>query len=130
LVADNDADRIIRGFFAWIAYPRDGFQSETTEELDAVFAEVAIEMVRDDPESLWPIILRMVAEAPDEHHLETIGAAPLENLLWFHGPEFVDRIEAAARADSRFRKALGYVNGWDRSITTDVTERLRPDLGV
>lgn len=129
-MGDNDPDRLIRGFFAWIAYPRNGPQRGTTKELDAVFAEVVIEMASDIPEVLWPIILRMVAEAPDEHYLDAIGAGPLENLLWFHGPAFVDRIEGAARADTRFRTALGYVDGWGTSITTDVTERLRPYLDI
>jgi hypothetical protein len=130
VVDENEADRIIRGFFAWVAYPRNGSQRETTMELDEVFAEVAVEMARDDPEALWPIILQMVADAPDEHHLGAIGAAPLENLLTFHGLELVDRVEAAARADARFRTALGYVDGWSTSITPDVTDRLRPFLSV
>jgi hypothetical protein len=126
---DTDQDRTIRSYFDWIEYARGGFQpGPRSGELADAFQEVAVDMARDDPEVLWPIIVRMVAEAPDEHHLGSIGAAPLENLLWFHGPEFVDRIEAAALADTRFRRALNYVDGWDTSITASVTERLRPYL--
>jgi hypothetical protein len=29
-------------------------------------------MARDDPETLWPIVVRMVAEAPNERHLVTV----------------------------------------------------------
>jgi hypothetical protein len=122
---DNDPDRIIRGFFAWIAHPRQPSQRGTTDELDQAFDEVT-DMAHDDPETLWPIIVRMVREAPDEHHLQTVGAAPLENLLWFHGAEFVDRIEAIARTDARFREALGQVMGWDDPISKPVADRLRP----
>jgi hypothetical protein len=131
-VADEtNQERLIRRYFDWIEYARNGFQPGlTSDDLTDAFQEIAVDMARDDPEALWPIIVRMVAEAPDERHLGSIGAAPLENLLWFHGPEFVDRIEAATVADTRFRRALSYVDGWGTSITSSVTERLRPYLGA
>ncbi len=127
-MTDAEQDRIIRGFFAWIEHARDGFPSRPDSAgLDDSFDEVVL-MARDDPERLWPIIVRMVEEAPDEHHLLTVGAAPLEDLLWFHGPAFVDRIEAIAQEDPRFREALRQVLGWDSSITPQVADQLRPFL--
>jgi hypothetical protein len=51
-----------------------------------------------------------------------------EDLLWFHGAAFVDRIEARARTDARFRRPLGQVMGWASPISTNVTDRLRPYL--
>jgi hypothetical protein len=122
-----DPDRTIRGFYAWIEDARNGFPpGPDSEELNLAFIEVAVDLAKDDPEVLWPIIVRMVAEAADDYHLGIIGATPLEDLLWFHGPEFVDRIEATARTDARFRKALDQVSGWGSQITPQVTERLRP----
>lgn len=127
-MTEAEQDRIIRGFFAWIEHARDGFPSgPDSTGLDDSFDEVVL-MARDDPESLWPIIGRMVEEAPDKHHLVTVGAAPMEDLLWFHGPAFVDRIEAAAQEDPRFREALRQVLGWDSPIAPDVAEGLRPYL--
>jgi hypothetical protein len=127
-VTDAEQDRIIRGFFAWIEHARDGIRSgPDSAGLDDSFDEVVL-MARDEPEKLWPIIVRMVEEAPDEHHLGTVGAAPLEDLLWFHGPAFVDRIEAIAQKDPRFREALRQVLGWDSPIAPHVAERLRPFL--
>lgn len=65
------------------------------------------------PEEAWPVVLALVARAPDER-LELIGAGPLETIVERHTSRFVNRVEAAAKSDPRFRKALGavWLNRW------------------
>jgi hypothetical protein len=46
-------------------------QPGDSEDLDCAIDEV-VQMARDDPETLWPIVVRMVAEAPNERHLVTV----------------------------------------------------------
>jgi len=79
--------------------------------------------VHHNPEEAWPIILRLVELAPDEV-LGQIAAGPLEDLLACHPYQVVDRVEAQARTDRRFRRCLSGVWGW-YSIPEDVQERIR-----
>ena len=69
--------------------------------------------VADDPERAWPVILALVKQASDDH-LGAIGAGPIEHLIDDHAPAFIDRIEAAAAADPRFRQALSSI--WLNSL--------------
>ena len=65
-------------------------------------------LVLDQPEQAWPILHRIIADAP-EVLLGYIGAGPLENLLSEHSAEFGERIADQARRDARFRAALSAV---------------------
>jgi hypothetical protein len=72
------------------------------------------EIVRDDPERAWPIILKLYAQAPSELVLANIAAGPLEKLLCEHGPATIDRVLKIAKKDYRFRRTLRGVWGWSR----------------
>jgi hypothetical protein len=62
-------------------------------------------MVLDHPEDAWPLLLRMIARAPDER-LGALGAGPLETLLAEHGASFGARAVEQARRDPRLRACL------------------------
>jgi hypothetical protein len=59
-------------------------------------------------EDAWELVRTLVRAAPDEL-LEFVGAGPVEDLVERFGEVLVDRIETEARADPRFREALGFV---------------------
>jgi hypothetical protein len=63
----------------------------------------------DGPDRAWPIILTLIAQAPDENTLVFIGSGALEDLVNMAGTEFQDRIIDLAERDPRFRVALGAV---------------------
>lgn len=86
--------------------------------------EAVEDLVRERPEDGWSMVLRLVALAPDERVLAAVAAGPLENLLCFHSYAFIDRVEIEARRDSKLRRCLSGVWGWDR-IPTDVQVRMR-----
>jgi hypothetical protein len=60
----------------------------------------------DGPERTWPILLELVARAPDEATLSFVGSHGLEDLVNKAGARFADRIAEQARHDPRFRLAL------------------------
>ena len=81
------------------------------------------EMLWHRPEAAWPAIVRLVACAENDEALAYIAAGPLENLLADHGPTFIERVEAQAAHDSRFRRALKGVWGENR-MEEDVIRRI------
>jgi hypothetical protein len=79
---------------------------------------------QDGAERAWPIVLRLVARAPDDFALCFIGSGHLEDLLRTAGPELAARADERARIDPRFRVALACV--WPASAdqtSTDIPAR-------
>lgn len=72
------------------------------------------ELVFQDPERLWLLTREMIQRTTDEEALAYIAAGPLEDILAYHGNEFIERVETQARRDPNFRKALCGVWGNSR----------------
>ena len=49
-----------------------------------------------DAEQKWEFIKALVAAAPNDDALGSIGAGPLEDLLYGNSEEFIDRVEREA----------------------------------
>lgn len=60
------------------------------------------ELIYEDPQKAWPLILDLVNSAKTKWHLYLIAAGPLENIVNYHGKFFIDRIEKEAGKNSRF----------------------------
>jgi hypothetical protein len=78
------------------------------------------ELVRNDPEAGWTIILELIEAAQADQVLADIAAGPLEDLLHRSPDQFLDRMEVQARQDFNFRRCLTGVWG----LSTGVVERL------
>jgi len=76
---------------------------------------------RDQAEASWIAILRVLARKPSDQVLSVLAAGPLEDLIHYWGPAFIDRIEDAARRDAMFRSLLEGV--W-QSSTPEVWNRV------
>ncbi len=86
--------------------------------------ELLVHLTEDEPEVAWDLVLGLVERAPEDEALRRVAAGPLEDLLCHHGFALIDRVEALARSDSRFRKCLAGVWGSDR-MEPSVYERMR-----
>jgi hypothetical protein len=72
----------------------------------------------------WVMILELVALAPeDEQVLGFIAAGPLEGFLGRFDNEAIERVEAAAEADPKFRRVLTGV--WKHGMSDAVWKRVR-----
>ncbi len=60
-------------------------------------------------EDSWATILRIVELDPPDEVTEVLAAGPLEHLIEYYGPSFIDRIESEARRNADFRDLLGGV---------------------
>lgn len=65
------------------------------------------------PEEAWQRILVLIDEA-DDYSLGLIGAGPLEDLLSTDAEQFIERVEAQATTNPRFRVSL--LNVWGYSV--------------
>lgn len=67
----------------------------------------------EQADSAWCAILGILARNPPDPVLVNLAAGPLEDLIHYWGPSFIDRIEQAAWDDVRFRNLLTGV--WESS---------------
>ncbi len=81
------------------------------------------ELVKQDPEPAWRIILHLIEGARLDHQLGVIAAGPLEDLLSDHGAHFIDRAEQLAASSDRFRACLGRV--WQANMPEALWKRVR-----
>lgn len=72
-------------------------------------------------EDCWLAILEILSRNPPQSVITMLAAGPLEDLIHFAGPDFIDRIELHARRDPLFRYLLGGV--W-QSSTPDIWARV------
>jgi len=59
-----------------------------------------------DAEQKWEFIKTLVTAAPNDDALGSIGAGPLEDLLYCNSEEFIDRVEREAAVNEKFRLSL------------------------
>ncbi|MGO4156381.1 DUF6869 domain-containing protein [Cupriavidus sp. YAF13] len=75
----------------------------------------------NDPEGLWWLVLEVLARTDSPRVLGALAAGELEDLIEYHGPAFIGRIEQEAARAPRFRRLLCGV--W-RSSTPEVWARV------
>jgi hypothetical protein len=75
------------------------------------------------PEDCWLAILEVLSRKPPEQVLGILGAGALEDLIAYHGPQFIERIESEARRNIAFRHLLGRV--WQNATDSETWERVK-----
>jgi hypothetical protein len=102
----------------WIAYSRHASPAENAPEQVAADAMSMFELSQDQPEMAWDVIRYVVdlyadddlftsEETEAKRVLGLVSAGPLEDLLGFHGEDFIERIEVEAQRDRRIAWMLG-----------------------
>lgn len=81
---------------AWIEY-------HETKSADLFWAFEELEdLVRQNPEQAWEAIVSISRHSDDAQVLANLAAGPLEDILTYHGPAFIDRFEAYTRQHPEF----------------------------
>jgi hypothetical protein len=80
------------------------------------------------PRHEWGLILLLLSILPDDL-VSCLGCGPLENFINDHGAEFVVPIEAEARINSRFLRAVMNVNLQRGRLPAEVEARLLAAFG-
>jgi hypothetical protein len=81
----------------------------------------------DAPEIAWAAILEIYRRDLSREDESLLAAGPLETLLSYHGPAFIERVEQEAQLSSRFRYLLTGV--WRLDMTKEIWNRVRRARG-
>jgi hypothetical protein len=122
LPADDatDRERLIDAYFKHETAMEQGIKDDPY-----FWAVEAVWKLSDrDPEGTWTLLLEMLRRANEDYIIFSIAAGPLENFIVRHGWPFLDRIEAEARTNAKFRRALVGVWGENR-MSEELVHRLR-----
>ena len=80
---------------------------------------MALDELRDDDlERYWKIINEIKHAVDSDFMLSNLAAGPVEDLLVHSGSVFIERIEARAKDDARFKVMLGFV--WKNDMPDDI----------
>lgn len=90
---------------AWIRYYLAPKKSK--DEQENSWAIDTWDLEHDDPEAVWLLILAILHKDSSIWVKAVLSAGLVENLLDLFGPDFIDRIEIAARRDPKFAHMLG-----------------------
>ena len=105
--------RIATDFIAYARYDA----GEAPEQVGAD-AMAMFELPQEKPELVWEVIRYIMGQYSDDDLFSSddseakkviglVAAGPLEDLLGYHGPNFIERVEEEARGDRRMAWALG-----------------------
>jgi hypothetical protein len=108
---------------AWIAHTKE-FRETRGDTEHWWAAEKIWEMERNEPESLWTLILLIHSSAPEDAVIvENLAAGPLEMLLVHHGSKMIGLVEEEAERNLRFANLLGGV--WKNQMTDEIWARVQ-----
>ena len=113
--ADWPVDQVSRLATAWLAEIADASG-------DDIGQQVVMMNFTASANTQWAFIGACVADAQTDEQLGAIAAGPLEHLMGEFGADYIDRVEACADSDPRFRTAVQYM--WQYRIADDVWLRL------
>ncbi len=104
-----DREALLAGYVAFSDALSRGVPDDTPEMDAAERAYSAVDgIIHDGPADVaWALVAELLRRAPDDDRLGAYAVGPLEDLVRLRGPEIVERVEAEARRDPRFRLALG-----------------------
>ena len=108
-------DDVVRAYLLSQTGSGDASHAWASPELD--------DLVEDEPERAWRIILVLSEQSPDDEFESILAAGPIEGLLVKHGPAFIERVEQHAATDPKFNHVLGGV--WKSEMLDDVWSRLQ-----
>ncbi|HEX6741229.1 MAG TPA: hypothetical protein VF079_05475 [Sphingomicrobium sp.] len=121
---DLDDSRIDALARAWIAARRRGEEAAD----DQVHESVVILTFAYSAETQWKFVTAAVALAAESiDELYAIAAGPFEGLMGKYGDDYIDRVEAEAARDPKFREMLH--GSWQHLMSDQVWARVEAARG-
>jgi hypothetical protein len=123
-----ERDKLVKAYIQRYAerIVRDKDNVFVEQDLNWWAEETFQKLVHTDPEAAWELVLQVIENTDNVDVLGILAAGPLEDLVNYHGPQFIERIEQRAAADDTFREML---SGVYVSSTPDVHRRVEKATG-
>jgi hypothetical protein len=100
-----------------------GMERESNEVGDPLeVLDVVYDLAGKHPEEAWTLILEISKRIDAENVLNLLASGPVEDLLQYHGEKLIERVEAEARANPRFKYLLGGI--CQRDMSKELWERV------
>ena len=89
------------------------------------------ELAHNEPDTTWLLILELIRQPLGDDAFGCLAAGPLKNLIEYHGPVVIERVEDEARSNPAFqsvgnrhtrRLGAGRKSSWRRMVVK-VTSR-------
>jgi hypothetical protein len=93
-----------------------------TEWLAGDVGGIVYDACLDEPEIAWQAIVRLSQMDMTDDQRALLAAGPVEDLLVWHGTEFIDRVEQEAIINPKLNYLLGGV--WRREMPQAIWERI------
>lgn len=77
----------------------------------------------EQPELVWQAILEVLRRDLTADEKGDLAVSPLEELLYFHGAGFIDRVEQEAKTNPQFNHLLGGV--WRSEMPSEIWDRVQ-----
>ncbi len=107
---------------AWIAYQQNREHASDHHILWWAVEKFMVTMDESaNAEDCWLTVLAILSRNPSNSIIAMLAAGPLEDLIHFAGPRFIDRIELEACCNPAFQYLLGGV--W-RSSSPEIWKRI------
>jgi hypothetical protein len=107
---------------SWLRYATEKAADARDSWFDAAM------LAEHEPEKAWELTEELIKRVPDQL-LDHVSANILERILEHHAVQFVDRVEARAKEDPRFRECLSTVWLVDDYAPPAVLERINAATG-
>ena len=108
----------------WVTHAKNSRASRTVPD-ETFWAWMALDrLCHEQPQDALEVILLILGAEQSEPVFHSLAAGPMEDLLAHHGNVIIERVEALARVDPRFRWLLGGV--WQNKIASKIWARVEP----
>ena len=117
----KDFDNLIS---VWVS--AQGIDPETDEYEKVSWAvDELISLASSKPEQLWELIPKILEYDSSEKILGAIGAGLVEDLLTYHGIDFIDKVSLRATNSDVFKGALRYTYLDDEDVSPEVFKKFK-----
>jgi hypothetical protein len=106
----------------WIRFAKAEHSTKEYHNLFWSFSTV-LESVQKQPNQAWQFIVDVWTRDQSDKTISYLFSGHLEDLLSFHGPEVIERVEQKAKADPQFANALGGV--WQFQMSDEIWARVQ-----
>jgi hypothetical protein len=104
----------------WVAHYEKGPQRQDDDFFWAF--QCASELCSDEAELGFEFVLKTLEKDLSQKALGALAAGPLEDVLAYHGPNVIERVEIESRTNPKFRHLLGGV--WQNKMSAEIWRRV------